>query len=101
MIKPANYFSEGPWRVRATMPVNSNDLVVVDRADKVVAQIAASKGAPQCQANATLVRAAPELLEALEFLLADYTAIDGAARTQSEVPERKARKAIARARGGR
>ena len=38
------------------------------------------------------------LVEALEFLLADYVAIEGARLTSSEVPQNKARAALAAAR---
>lgn len=50
-------------------------------------------------ANARLISAAPELLEALKFLLADYRAIDGASLTGSMVPSIKAMAAIAKAEG--
>lgn len=43
--------------------------------------------------------AAPDLLEALRFLLADYLAIDGERLTDSSVPADKARAAIAKAEG--
>jgi hypothetical protein len=46
-----------------------------------------------------LESAAPDLLEALEFLLADYIAINGPERTGSDYPEGKARAAIAKAKG--
>jgi hypothetical protein len=42
---------------------------------------------------------APNLLEALEFLLADYIAINGPERTGSDIPADKARVAIAKAKG--
>ncbi len=51
-------------------------------------------------ANARLISAAPDMLEALEFLLSDYLAIDGESLTYSSVPADKARAAIAKARGG-
>ena len=51
------------------------------------------------QANARLISAAPELLSALEFLLADYIAIDGEELTGSAVPVEKAREALRKAKG--
>lgn len=50
-------------------------------------------------ANARLISAAPDLLSALEFLLADYVAIDGEELTGSAVPVETARAAIAKAKG--
>ena len=53
----------------------------------------------ETKANARLISSAPELLSALEFLLADYIAIDGEELTGSAVPIEKARVAIAKAKG--
>jgi len=50
-------------------------------------------------ANASLIAAAPELLSALRFLLADYEAIRGEELTHSGVPADIARAAIAKAEG--
>jgi hypothetical protein len=50
-------------------------------------------------ANANLIAAAPDLLSALEFLLADYIAIDGEKLTGSSVPADKAREALRKAKG--
>ena len=44
-------------------------------------------------------KAAPDLLSALEFLLADYIAIDGEKLTGSSVPANKAREALRKAKG--
>jgi hypothetical protein len=46
-----------------------------------------------------LEASAPDLLEALEFLLADYIAVNGPERTGSDYPADKARAAIAKAKG--
>jgi hypothetical protein len=48
---------------------------------------------------ARLISAAPDLLSALEFLLADYIAIDGEKVTASSIPADKAREAIRKAKG--
>jgi hypothetical protein len=50
-------------------------------------------------ANARLIAAAPDLLSALEFLLADYIAINGEKLTGSSVPADKAREALRKAKG--
>jgi hypothetical protein len=50
-------------------------------------------------ANARLIASAPDLLSALEFLLADYIAINGENLTGSLVPADKAREALRKAKG--
>ena len=54
---------------------------------------------PAGKANAHLISAAPDLLSALEFLLADYIAINGEKLTGSDAPLNKALSAIAKAKG--
>ena len=51
------------------------------------------------EANAHLIASAPDLLEALRFLLADYIAIEGERLTGSSVPIEMARAAILKAEG--
>ena len=51
------------------------------------------------KANANLIASAPDLLEALRFLLADYIAIQGERLTGSSVPLEMARAAILKAEG--
>ena len=51
------------------------------------------------EANANLIASAPDLLEALRFLLADYIAIQGDKLTGSSVPIEMAQAAIAKAEG--
>ena len=51
------------------------------------------------EANAHLIAAAPDLLSALRFLLADYIAINGEKLTESSVPIDMAMAAIAKAEG--
>jgi hypothetical protein len=53
----------------------------------------------KAQANARLIASAPDLLEALEFLLADWIAINGDRITGSRVPAEKAIAAIRKAKG--
>jgi hypothetical protein len=50
-------------------------------------------------ANANLIAAAPDMLYALKFLLADYQAIGGAMRTGSTIPSDYAEEAIKKAEG--
>lgn len=50
-------------------------------------------------ANANLIASAPDLLEALRFILADYIAIEGERLTGSSVPLEMARAAILKAEG--
>ena len=52
---------------------------------------------PAGKANAHLISAAPDLLDALQFLLADYIAISGAELTGSDEPANRALAAIAKA----
>lgn len=54
---------------------------------------------PEGKANAHLIAAAPDLLSALRFLLADYIAIQGEKLTGSSVPLEMARAAILKAEG--
>lgn len=51
------------------------------------------------QQASDLASAAPDLLEALQFLLADWIAINGDRITGSRVPAEKAIAAIAKAKG--
>lgn len=53
----------------------------------------------ETKANAHLIAAAPDLLSALRFLLADYIAIQGDKLTGSSVPIEMAQAAIAKAEG--
>jgi hypothetical protein len=62
-----------------------------------VAKITGKK--ERSETNARLISAAPDLLSALEFLLADYIAINGEKLTGSDVPLNKAFSAIAKAKG--
>jgi hypothetical protein len=48
---------------------------------------------------ARMIAAAPDLLSALEFLLADYIAIDGEKLTGSDAPLKMALSAIEKAKG--
>lgn len=54
---------------------------------------------PKSFATMSLIASAPELLSALEFLLADYIAINGESLTGSSVPADKSREALRKAKG--
>jgi hypothetical protein len=81
----------GPW---ATSPYNN----VISRNGTIakLEQMPSNDDSERC-ANAKLISAAPELLEALEFLLADWIAINGDRLTGSRVPAEKAIAAIQKA----
>ena len=53
------------------------------------------------KANAHLIASAPDLLDALRFLLADYIAIQGDKLTGSSVPLEMAQAAILKAEGNK
>lgn len=78
----------GPWRLAWGK--------VVDQDDKAICMLTPRKNAW----NGDLLAAAPDLLSALRFLLADYVAIEGEKLTGSSVPLAMAREAIAKAEGG-
>jgi hypothetical protein len=86
-----------PWGFKATATCNDNPCrweiiggggVIAETNDNTT------------DADARLIASAPDMLEALEFLLSDYLAIDGESLTYSTVPADKARAAIAKAKGG-
>ena len=54
---------------------------------------------PKAVATANLIASAPDLLSALEFLLADYLALNGELLTRSTIPADKAREALRKAKG--
>lgn len=78
----------GPWNLNVDS-VHIRDGVIV----QPVTHHIDSQGI----ADARLISAAPDLLEALEFLLADWVAINGDRLTGSRVPAEKAIAAIEKA----
>ena len=92
----------GPWRVD-TGPKSRGRVISVCKGfpQKPVAQATGQETVDEREANARLIAAAPELLEALQWALAE---IDG--RTSYQRPDQKqacntkARAAIAKAEGG-
>jgi hypothetical protein len=82
-----------PWQVSPLGNVMKNSLKIA-----IVEQMP-SNDENERMANARLIAAAPDLLSALEFLLADYIAIDGEKLTGSSVPADKAREALRKAKG--
>jgi len=82
-----------PWQVSPYGNITSKSLTVA-RVEQMPGNYESEK-----QANARLIAAAPDLLSALEFLLADYIAINGENLTGSSVPADKAREALRKAKG--
>jgi len=94
----------GPW-LRLDRPETCLDdariLTHISNGAHIVCTLGSTctDGSPSHSANARLISSAPDLLSALEFLLADYIAIDGEELTGSAIPVEKARVAIAKAKG--
>ena len=88
----------GPWLTRkpeSSRPESAR-LDIVTEAGDFSPSFVAGDALPQ---DARLIAAAPELFDALLFLLADYVAIGGEKLTGSSVPAELARAAIAKATG--
>jgi hypothetical protein len=83
----------GPWQVSPYGNITSKSLTVA-KVEQMPGNYESEK-----QANARLIASAPDLLSALEFLLADYIAINGENLTGSSVPADKAREALRKAKG--
>lgn len=92
----------GPWEARGwsiKYPGNGVRVCVVDQADKALKQFGDyDEDMAVCKANARLIAAAPELLEALRNLLADAESlgIDDSTVSGSAI---EARAALAKANG--
>lgn len=106
---PAQLHTPGPWDVTEKAIIGNNGGTwiaehpavkwqtlksVTKSGDAIVAE-----SIKQANANANLIASAPDLLEALRFLLADYIAIQGDKLTGSSVPIEMAQAAIAKAEG--
>ena len=81
-----------PWEVK-----DEWGYLKVHSADKGVCVIHGIDS--KAKVNARLISAAPDLLSALKFLLADYIAIGGERLTGSDAPLKTALSAIAKAEG--
>jgi hypothetical protein len=94
----------GPWN-RLDRPESSLDdsriLTHISNGSHIICTLGTTctDGSPSHSANAQLISAAPDLLSALEFLIADYIAIDGSVLTGSTYPAVKAAEAIRKAKG--
>lgn len=92
----------GPW-FRLDQPENSLEdariLTHITNGAHIICTLGTTckDGSPNHAANARLIASIPELLSALEFLLADYLAIGGESLTGSSVPADKARAALRKA----
>jgi hypothetical protein len=82
-----------PWQVSPLGNVMKNSLKIA-----TIEQMPSNDESERME-NARLISAAPDLLSALEFLLADYIAINGEKLTGSSVPADKAREALRKAKG--
>jgi hypothetical protein len=92
-----------PWNYGQVKETPIFDIIGPDltgRGREVVGTLRATQSRVANLANARLISAAPDLLMALRFLLADYLAIEGEKLTGSSVPIAMAREAIAKAEGG-
>jgi len=97
-----NQHTPGPWEVKSKKMLlgNKGPLCIISRKEqvKIVCEIGAHSSLEN-HANANLIASAPDLLEALRFLVADYIAIEGEKLTGSSVPLEMARAAILKAEG--
>ena len=96
-----NQHTPGPWRVVCASAHEFNpDTLRKDIIGKC--QFGDAYVAGDISANdAALISAAPDLLSAVRFLLADYVAINGEKLTGSSVPVDMAQAAIAKAEGAK
>jgi len=105
-MKTTNH-TPGPWAVETAKRFigdseETYDSLCVTFSSPLRAKLICELGAdtlPDNPHNANLIAAAPDLLSALRFLLADYVAIEGEKLTGSSVPADMARAAIAKAEG--
>lgn len=91
-----------PWNYGQVKQTNIFDIIGPDltgQGREVVGTFRATQGRVANLANARLISAAPDLLAALRFLVADYVAIEGEKLTGSRIPIAMAREAIAKAEG--
>jgi hypothetical protein len=84
-----------PWSVKKDSP--QAGIIIAQNRNLGIAEVFG--GGETDIANARLIAAAPDLLSALEFLLADYIAINGEKLTGSSFPADKAREALRKAKG--
>ena len=95
----------GPWAIETTTRSYGDcgetyNSLCITHATELRAKLICELGTdtlPDNPQNAALIAAAPDLLEALEFLLADWIAINGDRLTGSRVPAEKAIEAIQKA----
>ena len=91
----ATQHTPAPWSVKKASP--QAGIIIAPNRSLGIAEVFG--GGETDIANALLIAAAPDLLDALEFLLADYIAINGEKLTNSRVPANKAREALRKAKG--
>lgn len=106
---PATNHTPGPWRVEGgTVLIEDQARILAEDVgtdrEWVCVGINDEEGFAEVLAlchpiNSALIASAPDLLDALRFLLADYIAIEGDKLTGSSIPIEKAQAAIAKAEG--
>ena len=88
--------TRGPWRVAQISSTNAH-IEFPERGGSLAICFSGNGiGRRQMVSNANLIAAAPDLLEACEAMLANYGSIYG---SDMDIPVKKARAAIAKARG--
>jgi hypothetical protein len=90
-----------PFRVRETYMGNPSLTKCVQALQAVVDSYGSSDSllAAQCRDALKEVSSTSDLIPALEFLLADYVALNGENLTGSSIPADKAREALRKAKG--
>ena len=101
-MKNTNH-TPGPWSIEWNHQSNTPDLIraFVDGEMQDIVEMSGEGKDSETLANANLIYAAPDLLSALRFLLADYVAIEGEKMTGSSVPLEMAQAAILKAEGNK
>lgn len=92
------HHTPGPWGI---LEKQNDNRTHISNGAHIVCTLGTTRtdGSPNHLANASLISAAPDLLAALRFLLADYISIEGEKLTGSPIPIAMAREAIAKAEG--
>lgn len=92
-MKTQTQHTLGPWATSSAWNIM--------KGGTKIATLEQMPGNYECErmANAQLISAAPDLLDALRFLLSDYIAIQGDKITKSSVPIEMAQAAILKAEG--
>lgn len=95
-----NDHTKGPWHIGGRHKCTTYDAYGQRVSDSFEGVMVTQRSDAECQANARLIAAAPELLEALEWVLGEYQVFfyDETGKMENEVIA-FARAAIAKAKG--